>query len=57
MLQKVIWGLGDGETTSLTSPDAFSTSTQLLISSAKCTINRLLVPTQYLITVVHSGKC
>lgn len=36
-------------------PDAFSTSTQLLISPAKCTINRLLVSMLYLITVLHSG--
>lgn len=53
---KVIWGLGDGETTSLTLPDAFSTATQLLISQAKCTINRLLVSMLYLITVLHSGN-
>lgn len=53
---KVIWGLSDGETTSLMLPDAFSTSTQLLISQAKCTINRLLVSLLYLITVLHSGN-
>lgn len=53
---KVSWGLSNGETTSLMLPDAFFTSTWLLISSAKCTINRFLVSMQYLITVLHSGK-
>lgn len=53
---EVSWGLSNGETTSLMLPDAFFTSTWLLISSAKCTINRFLVSMQYLITVLHSGK-
>lgn len=53
---KVIWGLDDGKTTSLMLLDAFSTSTQLLISQAKCTINRLFVSMLYLITLLHSGN-
>lgn len=53
---KVIWSLRNVETTSLTLPDAFSTSTYLLISSAKCTINRLHVPLLYLITALCSGN-
>lgn len=43
------------ETTSLTLPDAFSTSTYLLISSAKCTINRLHVSSLYLITALSGN--
>lgn len=43
------------ETSSLTLPDAFSTSTYLLISSAKCTINRLHVSLLYLITALSGN--
>lgn len=43
------------ETSSLTLPHAFSTSTYLLISSAKCTINRLHVSLLYLITALSGN--
>lgn len=56
MLQKVTQSLCHKETTPSMLPDAFSTSTQLLISPAKCTINRLLVSMLYLITLLHSGN-